>query len=210
MPQTLVQKVHAKDAEWTKIVAMDCEMVGVGFKGNDSIVGRVAIVNQFGQCIYDEFVQPTEEVTDYRTAVSGLTPNDLARGKEFSVVQKDVADIVKGRTLVGHSIKQDLRVLRISHARHLIRDTSSYKPFRELFDGKTPALKKLAEKLLGISIQTGAHNPVQDAQTCMRLYTAHRQEWEERRENRRKSRLGNMKRLKKKKARSNPVEKKLG
>uniref|UniRef100_A0A8C6ZWY1 Exonuclease domain-containing protein n=1 Tax=Nothoprocta perdicaria TaxID=30464 RepID=A0A8C6ZWY1_NOTPE len=56
----------------TKAVAMDCEMVGVGPKGEDSIVARVSIVNQFGKCVYDKYVKPTEEVTDYRTAVSGI------------------------------------------------------------------------------------------------------------------------------------------
>lgn len=64
----------------TKAVAMDCEMVGVGTDGVDSILARVSIVNQFGQCIYDTFVKPTESVTDYRTHVSGVRPQDVAKG----------------------------------------------------------------------------------------------------------------------------------
>ena len=66
----------------TKAVAMDCEMVGVGPDGEDSIVARVSLVNQFGKCIYDKFVKPTEKVTDYRTAVSGIRPDDIKNGKQ--------------------------------------------------------------------------------------------------------------------------------
>lgn len=62
---------------------MDCEMVGVGPKGEDSIVARVSIVNQFGKCVYDKYVKPTEEVTDYRTAVSGIRPENINTGRRF-------------------------------------------------------------------------------------------------------------------------------
>lgn len=67
----------------TRAVAMDCEMVGVGPKGEDSIVARVSIVNQFGKCVYDKYVKPTEEVTDYRTAVSGIRPENINTGRSF-------------------------------------------------------------------------------------------------------------------------------
>lgn len=59
---------------------MDCEMVGVGMNGEDSILARVSIVNQYGKVLYDKFVKPTEEVVDYRTAVSGIRPADLVNG----------------------------------------------------------------------------------------------------------------------------------
>lgn len=65
----------------TKAVAMDCEMVGVGPSGQDSILARVSIVNLFGKCIYDKYVKATEPVTDYRTTISGIRPQDLKRGQ---------------------------------------------------------------------------------------------------------------------------------
>lgn len=55
-------------------------MVGVGPKGEDSILARVSIVNQFGKCVYDKYVKPTEKVTDYRTAVSGIRPQNINTG----------------------------------------------------------------------------------------------------------------------------------
>ena len=66
----------------TKAVAMDCEMVGVG-DGKESILARVSIVNHYGSPLYDKFVKPRENVTDYRTFVSGVRPEDLKNGKPF-------------------------------------------------------------------------------------------------------------------------------
>ena len=60
---------------------MDCEMVGIGWKGEDSMLARVSIVNQFGHCLYDKFVRPREKVVDYRTKVSGVRPSDLVKGE---------------------------------------------------------------------------------------------------------------------------------
>ena len=64
----------------TRIIGIDCEMVGVGFGGKDSVLARVSIVNHFGHCIYDKYVKPREKVTDYRTAVSGIRPKDIENG----------------------------------------------------------------------------------------------------------------------------------
>jgi hypothetical protein len=64
----------------TKHVAIDCEMVGVGFEGKKSVLARVAIVNAFGHVLYDKFVKPKEFVTDYRTHVSGVTEEALEDG----------------------------------------------------------------------------------------------------------------------------------
>lgn len=64
----------------TKVVAMDCEMVGVGREGKESMLARVSIVNQHGHCVYDHFVRPMEEVVDYRTKVSGVRKHDLENG----------------------------------------------------------------------------------------------------------------------------------
>ena len=59
---------------------MDCEMVGIGDDGKESMLARVSVVNQYGCCIYDKFVKPTERVTDYRTKVSGVRRADLLNG----------------------------------------------------------------------------------------------------------------------------------
>ena len=60
----------------------------------------------------------------------------------------------------------------------MIRDTSTYKPFRSIFGGKTPSLKNLSARMLGVSVQQGEHSSVQDAQAAMRLYTMFKKDWE--------------------------------
>ncbi|XP_050782737.1 RNA exonuclease 4 [Gopherus flavomarginatus] len=162
----------------TKAVAMDCEMVGVGPEGEDSILARVSIVNQFGKCIYDKYVKPTEKVTDYRTAVSGIRPKDIKKGAEFKNVQKEVADILKGRILVGHAVHNDLKILFLDHPKKKIRDTQRYKPFRKEVKSGRPSLKLLCEKLLNVKVQTSEHCSIQDAQAAMRLYTLVKKQWE--------------------------------
>lgn len=162
----------------TKAVGMDCEMVGVGYLGEESVLARVSIVNQFGHCVYDKYVKPREQVTDYRTRVSGIRPQDLVNALDFKVVQKEVSDLLEGRILVGHAIKHDLKVLFLTHPKKMIRDTSQYKPFRNMFNGKTPGLKKLSARLLGVTVQEGEHSSVQDAQATMRLYTTVKRDWE--------------------------------
>lgn len=57
-------------------------------------------------------------------------------------------------------MKAILQVLFLSHPRKDIRDTSTYKPFRELVPGGRPSLKKLTAKLLGVEVQQGEHNSV--------------------------------------------------
>lgn len=47
----------------TNIVAMDCEMVGVGAAGRTSVLARCTVVNFEGEVLYDSFVQTVERVT---------------------------------------------------------------------------------------------------------------------------------------------------
>ncbi|XP_007952515.1 RNA exonuclease 4 [Orycteropus afer afer] len=162
----------------TRALALDCEMVGVGPNGEESIAARVSIVNQHGKCVYDKYIQPTEPVTDYRTAVSGIRPADLKQGEEFAVIQKEVAGMLKGRILVGHALHNDLKVLFLDHPKKMIRDTQKYKPFKRQVQSGRPALKLLSEKILGIRVQQSEHCSIQDAQAAMRLYVMVKKEWE--------------------------------
>lgn len=162
----------------TRAVAMDCEMVGVGPDGEDSIVARVSLVNQFGKCIYDKYVKPTEEVIDYRTAVSGIRPEDIVHGEDVLTVQKEVADILKGRILVGHAVHNDIKILLLDHPKKNIRDTQKYKPFKREVKSSRPSLKLLSKKILNVDVQKGEHSSVQDAQATMRLYTMVKKRWE--------------------------------
>ncbi|KAI4122244.1 MAG: hypothetical protein LQ347_006575 [Umbilicaria vellea] len=158
-------------AEAGKYIALDCEMVGVGpDPANDSALARVSIVNYHGHQLYDSFVLPKEQITDYRTHVSGITPALLRTARSLEVVQADVAKLLDGKILVGHAVRNDLDALMLGHPKRDIRDTSRYPAFRQLAGGKTPSLKKLAKEVLGVEIQSGEHSSVEDARATMLLF----------------------------------------
>lgn len=169
------QKPAKKEIE---VVAIDCEMVGIGPDGQRNMLARVSIVNSKGETIYDKFVKPTEKVTDYRTPVSGIRPEDIQNGEVFAKVKKEVTEKLKNKLLIGHAVEHDMRVLKISHPKHMIRDTSTYWQFKQLTEGRTPGLKRLTLHFLGASIQEGEHSSVQDAKAALQLYMLARKDWE--------------------------------
>ncbi|TQB71683.1 3'-5' exonuclease [Monascus purpureus] len=162
---------RSSTAELGKYVAIDCEMVGVGPNpDNDSALARVSIVNFNGDQVYDSYVRPKEMVTDWRTHVSGITPKHMVDARSFEQAQKDVAEILDGRILVGHAVRNDLDALLLGHPKRDIRDTSKHPAYRKLAGGGSPRLKMLAEEYLGLKIQEGAHSSVEDARATMLLY----------------------------------------
>jgi RNA exonuclease 4 len=68
--------IYVFNLSLTKHIAIDCQYVGVGPAGEKSELARVAVVNYFGNCVYDSFVKPVSWVTDYRS----VTPKDLKSG----------------------------------------------------------------------------------------------------------------------------------
>ncbi|KAI9102501.1 ribonuclease H-like domain-containing protein [Phlyctochytrium arcticum] len=161
-----------------KFLAMDCEMVGVGEGGMESALARVSIVNFHGHTVLDKYVLPQEAITDYRTWVSGITPELLKTAFPFKLIQKEVADLIRDRVVVGHALKNDFNALFLTHPSRLVRDTALYKPFRVFSKGRAPALRKLAKQLLGLDIQSGEHSSVEDARVTMLLYRKYKTQWE--------------------------------
>lgn len=63
--------------------------------------------------------------------------------------------------------------------RKYIRDTSKWRPLRKVANCTgTPSLKRLTQAILGISIQTGAHDSTEDARAAMLIYRKYKTEWE--------------------------------
>lgn len=167
---------NAKEAG--KYVAIDCEMVGVGPDGVDSALARVSLVNYHGEVLLDTYVRPVEKITDYRTAVSGVEAHHLRDAPSLAEVQERVWNMIKGKILVGHSLRNDFRVLLLEHPHKMIRDTSRYWPFRKIARGASPSLRRLAKEFLGLEIQDKSHDSVEDARVAMLLYRLRKDEWE--------------------------------
>ncbi|KAF5346281.1 hypothetical protein D9758_011499 [Tetrapyrgos nigripes] len=161
-----------------KYLALDCEMVGVGIDGSESSLARVSLVNFHGVVILDEFVKQRERVVDYRTQWSGVRESDMVKAKPFDEIQKQVANLIKDRILIGHAIYNDLKVLLLSHPRPLIRDTQYFAGKYKVVKSKYVALRNLVKQELDVSIQQGEHSSLIDARATMAVYRLHRKEWE--------------------------------
>ncbi|QIW99737.1 hypothetical protein AMS68_005255 [Peltaster fructicola] len=135
-----------------KYLALDCEMVGTGPPPHsDDVLARVSIVNFHGEQIYDSYVQtiPGIDVEDYRTHVSGIREEHMRPGtaRPFAQVQKEIAELLDGRILVGHALKKDLQALQLNIPQRDIRDTSRHKAFRvESRDARATMLLYKKEK----------------------------------------------------------------
>ena len=169
-PGATATESRASASSKKEVIAIDCEMVWVSQDGKKRILARVSLVNKSGDCIYDKFVKPTKKVVDYRTPWSGIRPADIENGEDFRVVQHEVAEYLRGRVLVGHSLKHDLRALFLDHPMHDQFDTALHPPFLAGFGDKTPSLKYLAEQFLGLNVQEGEHSSIEDARAAMKLH----------------------------------------
>lgn len=170
------KKLPVRKKNPSKVVAIDCEMVAN--EEGQEMLARVSVVDFNLVCLYDKYVKPTGKVGDYRTRFSGIRPEDLENAADFKEVQQEVRTLLHNKFLVGHGLRNDLNVLQFGHHMKLIRDTSLFKPFRDISDGKTPSLRKLAKHFLNETIQEGEHSSVQDATAAMKLYVKYRQTWE--------------------------------
>jgi len=139
----------------------------------------VVAVNAHGNVLLDRYVLPQEKVLDLRTRWSGIEWKHLQEGiaHPFRGVQKEVADIIKDRVVVGHALSNDLQCLLLSHPGSMIRDTAWYRPLQT--KSKKPSkLQWLARKYLNVNIQSGAHDPAEDARAAMLLYQMFKKDWE--------------------------------
>merc|ERR1712232_205590 len=95
-----------------------------------------------------------------------------------------VLQLLKNRVLVGHALKNDLKVLGITHPWWLIRDTAKYAPFMQVrFDDGIlwpRKLKDLVSEKLHMEIQVSGrpHCPYEDALAALDLYRSVRRKWE--------------------------------
>lgn len=169
--------------------ALDCEMVGVGPEGLYSALARLSIINWDNELVLDTYVKVDDEVTDYRTFVSGIRQEDITSDSAMTLeeVRTAATKILRGKILIGHGLENDLKVIGINHRWCDIRDTATYEPYmrRSPVINQLPVLRPrklrdLAWEVLGSQIQLmgKAHSPIEDATATMELYKAERKNWE--------------------------------
>eukprot|EP00923_Selenidium_pygospionis_P022299 GHVN01038570.1.p1 GENE.GHVN01038570.1~~GHVN01038570.1.p1 ORF type:complete len:286 (+),score=65.21 GHVN01038570.1:430-1287(+) len=113
------------------LIAIDCEMV-VTIE-DEYEVARVSCVDARNRVLIDEMVRPTNKVIDYKTEFSGVSEKSLEGvTTTLSDIQKKLKLIIKPTSvIVGHSVDNDLRCLKIVHGR--VIDTSLIYPHQRAF-----------------------------------------------------------------------------
>ncbi|KAL1743792.1 hypothetical protein HDZ31DRAFT_40140 [Schizophyllum fasciatum] len=155
------------------VYALDCEMC---LTEDGQELARVCIIDfASDEVLYDRLVRPAKPILDYLTKWSGITEASLAT---VTTTLADVqADIVRLLTpadapmpiLLGHSLENDLRALKLCHP--LCIDTALMyhhprgRPLK-------PGLAWLTRKWCAREIQArgeGGHDPEEDARACAEL-----------------------------------------
>ncbi|KAJ7940053.1 hypothetical protein B0H13DRAFT_1586655 [Mycena leptocephala] len=106
------------------IVSLATICVGVGPGGTTSMLARQISTRIQGECLLDTFVRPTMPVTDHR----GIQPWQLTShdAVPFEVVQQTIANIIRGKIIVGYKLWDDLSVLGTPHPAKATRDVALY------------------------------------------------------------------------------------
>ena len=156
------------DATLRDAIAVDCEMIQTEAQNN--ALARVCLISWEETVLLDMYAAPPGKVTDYLTRYSGIREHDLVGAPPAAEVRATVEAMIRGRVLIGHGLRNDLRALRLQHPAALTIDTT------ELCwgHGRALNLKALSLDILGDSIQRGGHSPYEDALTSLRLLKAHR------------------------------------
>ncbi|XP_013190574.2 RNA exonuclease 5 [Amyelois transitella] len=163
MTKDVYEPVTAK----SPLFGLDCEMC---MTSAGSELTRVSIVNEKHETIYESFVKPYNDITDYLTRYSGITKcllNDVT--KRLEDVQNDIRDLLPADAiLVGQSLNLDLHALKMMHP--YVIDTSLIYNFTGERTRK-PKLKALAREFLKEDIQNGkkGHCSVEDSLAALKL-----------------------------------------
>eukprot|EP00897_Mesotaenium_endlicherianum_P007370 jgi/Mesen1/6661/ME000340S05821 len=85
-------------ASGRRAVAIDCEMVGGGSDGSVDLCARICVIDDHENVLLNTFVCPSLPVTDYRTEVTGIRPQDLTAGMPFKAARRRVLAILSQRS----------------------------------------------------------------------------------------------------------------
>ncbi|XP_058725360.1 small RNA degrading nuclease 1-like [Vicia villosa] len=165
-------KKKAKGIKSTTMLAVDCEMV-LCEDGTEALV-KVCVVDHNLEVKLHELVKPEKAITDYRTEITGVSSKDLETvTRSLADIQKSLKKLLySGAILVGHSLNNDLGVLKLDYPR--VVDTAYiFQPM----DGSTyrsPSLNSLCQAVLGHGVRKkgATHNCQDDACATMKLVLA--------------------------------------
>ncbi len=157
-----------------KYVSIDVECVATGSGHNDHAPCSVSAVDYDGNTIYQGMIY-VDNIFSPLTVITGLTVEDVKKGRPFDVVQGELLEhLGSDVVLVGQSIENDIEYMQLTagvdfHSSYDLAD--KFKAWNPRFQNHNYfSLAKEAYGLLGVSMQTAAHDPTTDARISMSLF----------------------------------------
>ncbi|KAI0005440.1 hypothetical protein BJV74DRAFT_804377 [Russula compacta] len=186
LPKTLPQPISPQARKPPKILrpehfmAVSAQIIYTGDTANIPLLARVSLADYRGNVVLDTFVRPIHQVTNYRTAETGLVAAHLTNAPMFREVQHRVIALIRDKVIVGHNLWQFLSVLYISHPTINTRDVAAFVPFHRGLEcgGATPPLNVLVHRLMGRSMGLGYEHPLENARAALDLYRSAQHLWE--------------------------------
>lgn len=173
----------AIDAEFIRLQAEEIEMKADGtrqtIRPDRKGLARVSVCRGEGEHaglpFIDDYIAVTEQVVDYLTEWSGISPGDLNRETSphapvsLKHAYKKLWLLLNlGCVFVGHSLANDFRTINIHVPKSQVVDTSNLF-FLPDFKRKLN-LKFLAWCVLKEQIQQDTHDSIEDATTALKLW----------------------------------------
>jgi hypothetical protein len=174
-----------------KLLAFDCEglMLPQSDNSKPKGVGRVSVVNEKLELVYDTFVhygpnrehRPDPQVLKMGVKYQDIRPENGAQLYEDVLkALKTIFDKSGGRQdkiggLVAHDFLSDRRMLKdLDFSSYKWHDTQDVSEYRALNDGNPPGLKMLAADVLGDDLdRADGHSSIDDARVTMQLWLYH-------------------------------------
>ncbi|KAJ4371394.1 poly(A)-specific ribonuclease [Neocucurbitaria cava] len=178
----------AIDAEFIRLQSEEIEMKADGtrqtIRPDRKGLARVSVCRGEGEHaglpFIDDYIAVTEQVVDYLTEWSGISPGDLNRETSphapisLKHAYKKLWLLLNlGCVFVGHSLANDFRTINIHVPKSQVVDTSNLF-FKSDFRRKLN-LKFLAWCVLKEKIQEDTHDSIEDATTALKLWRKHQE-----------------------------------
>ena len=155
------------DTTSVRLFGIDCEMC---YTAAGLELTRATLVDADGAVVLDRLVLPHNDILNYNTQFSGITADTLsAVTTRLDDVRAEILSVVRARDIiVGHSLENDLRALRLIHRRCI--DTAVLYVHPRGPPHKS-SLRYLSKKYLNTEIQVGSggHDSAEDAAAAIKL-----------------------------------------
>jgi DNA polymerase III epsilon subunit-like protein len=159
------------------VIVLDCEMAGA-FDGQNELIQITMIEFFSGRVLRSSLVNPSKSIKDWREDITGINAASMQRAvsmgealQGWEAARADLWQLADKETiLIGHSVRNDLRVLHTFHTK--IIDSAILAADAVLGNkskiGKRWALELLCAELLGIQIRRPSggrkvHDALEDA-----------------------------------------------